>query len=983
MIMVRLIHNREERDYLILAKKRNPVGQISGAKRDFEMEATAKEPDMDDFRSWLLDMDLKNADFYKKAEEQWKLWTDKEGGLKTSECDIFWTGQSHIDIAWEWTLPQTIEKSVVTYGKAVYHGENIPNFIFAGSQALTYEFVRQRDPELFAKIQDMHKKGRFELVGGSWVEPDCRMPNGEGFIRERLYGQHYYMKYFNNTISKVEWTPDTFGYAWNMPQIIKKSGGEYFFTTKVWGNSKDYPNAPWPFTNFMWEGPDGSKVLTHIQPQMFSPIDSWPNTKKKSRLVKKGKTLTANYLTEGPQDHELLSDEPNDYVRELGVFYGLGDGGHGPTGKEVQVVEHFLKEGRGEYKSVHDYFSTLDKYKDRLPIWNDELYFQQHHGTLTTQALVKKGIRMLEWRTAGLEAITTLIEMIGGSEVPYADLTQVWKDILTNHFHDIFPGSSIPEVYDDTYDHFLQDMEILDKIEGEILSFVSNQFENDSNLQISEGLPVLIINPLGFKRKSIVSLSISEDIGKTINSIRINQNGTDSIIPVQFEKGESFERGLVMERPDRLEFLIELNAFEILRANLLEFKVDVNKIDNSIDIKESDTQIEVLNGETKTIIDKKTGNITSCKWKGKELFDKPSFELKAFGDMENVWEIQTNFREWEMEWELIDSPKVVENGPVRTVVEYTTRFEDGDSDFIHRLVFYNGMDEIVSEIIVDWIDPGIIIKMNYSLAYNPINSIAEIPAAVIKRLIVPETSHDKARWENNCQTFVDMPSPDNKWGIAFVNDSKYGFATPNPNDFELTLLRKARYPKIAAESWSFPERRERVSNGGYVATTSDEYPHVIRQVIIPHENTWGESEVVNKAHAFNSPVISGITSTKVDSAKKPKNNIISKVLQDFNKLIQTNNLKLEILALKVWEPIIASGKPGYILRIVNNTDSLVQANIEFNRILGVENIIETDMLERPLSIYDANNEPEYKYDSENGILSTNWTPFSIRTFLLM
>src|SRR6056297_3325704 len=297
--MVRKIVQREQKEYRILAKNRSRIGRYSGAKRDFEREKTLTEPDMDEFRKWLVNLNLKGEEFQKKVEGQRREWTEKENSLDPDKVEIFWVGQSHLDVAWEWRIPQTIEKAFVTYEKAVFHGKNVENFCFAGSQALTFEFVRKRHPDLFKEMKEAHLKGRFELVGGSWVEPDCRMPSGEAFIRQRLYGQHYFLEHFGD-MPKVEWTPDTFGYAWNMPQIIRKSGGNAFFTTKVWGNAEEYPDAPWPYTNFIWQGPDGSQILTHIQPQMFGPIRSWPITKKRSKLVKKGKTLRANYLDDRP-----------------------------------------------------------------------------------------------------------------------------------------------------------------------------------------------------------------------------------------------------------------------------------------------------------------------------------------------------------------------------------------------------------------------------------------------------------------------------------------------------------------------------------------------------------------------------------------------------------------------------------------------------------------------------------------------------------
>ncbi|MHA1794275.1 MAG: alpha-mannosidase [Promethearchaeota archaeon] len=984
--MVRHVKERPEEAYTIFAKKRRKVGRYSGAVRDFKKELELKEPDPDDFREWLKNLSLKGPEFKNAADKQWELWTNKEGGWDFNDGrKLFWCGQSHIDIAWEWRMAQTIAKVLVTYSKAAYHCEKVPGFVFAGSQALTYEFVRQRDPDLFKKIQELHAKGKWEIVGGSWVEPDCRMPSGESFIRQRLHGQHFFLKYFN-TLPKVEWTPDTFGYAWSMPQILKKSGAEFFFTTKVWGNRKEFPDAPWPFTNFNWRGPDGSEILTHVKPQMFYPINAWPEIRKKSNLVKEGEVLVANYNTYRPDLHPALSSKPDDYVKELGIFYGLGDGGHGPTGKEVAVVEYWRSQGKGEYLPVHDYFKILEGYKSRLPTWNDELYFQYHQGTLTTQGMIKRGIRMLEWRLAGLEAVCTLIEMIsGGIEreysyiFPNAKFNQAWKDVLTNHFHDIFPGSSIPEVYDDTYDHFIQDIEILNEIENELFVYIKDAIDD-----IEDGYNIIIMNPMGFARTSVVSLEILDNLMGNPKFIQIKRATGDAILKeIQHVKGDNDVDEPLMKRPDRLEFTMTLGPHEICTGKLISRErsnsnqhVNMVIADNStFSIEQDDYKgILTIHNENMIIkIDRTTGAVISCIWNGKELFSGSACTLNAYFEFENSWEIQFNYRENVLELEVTSPPTIIEDGPIRITVETRYRIEDGESEIIHQISFYKNIEGIFSTVLVDWKDANVLIKMPFPLSFEARESLAEIPAGVIKRNSKPETPHDKTRWEVACQTFVDMPSPDSKWGIAFINDGKYGYSV-HDNAFELTLLRKAHLPGIAKEAWCLTERKERQAKGERLPMTSDGHWHVINQLIIPHQGTIEDAAIHEVAHAFNSPVMAKIIQTSKKNKEKARRVTIPE-----KPLVQCLTPNIEIMAIKPWEHVISRGRPGYIIRMINMSQSEKKAEIIFSKRLDIHVALETDLLERPLEVQERFSTND---DDKSFKLSGTWKPFEIRTFLL-
>ena len=327
-------------------------------------------------------------------------------------------GHGHLDMAWLWPLRETRRKAARTYTRALASIEDRPGYIYGTSQPQQMQWMKDRHPDLFARMKTAVAAGRLELQGSFWVETDTNMPGGESLVRQALVGRRFLQEEFGLTDDDLRlcWLPDTFGYTGALPQILKKSGMDWFQTIKLaWNTFNDHP-----YRSFHWAGIDGSEVLVHMPPE-------------------------GDYNSRGAADG-LLTGLTKYPERDLGaalLVYGSGDGGGGPGEIHHEVVgrEHDLRGlPKVRYSRAGDFFRKLETL-DVTHRYAGELYLEAHQGTYTTNALIKKHNRIAERR---LHEAEVLAAMTGHASRD--DLEQHWRDVLLHHFHDILPGSSIARV---------------------------------------------------------------------------------------------------------------------------------------------------------------------------------------------------------------------------------------------------------------------------------------------------------------------------------------------------------------------------------------------------------------------------------------------------------------------------------------------------------------------------------------------------------
>ena len=377
------------------------------------------------------------------------------------------TGNSHIDAAWLWPSTETVDVVRRTFGTALQLMNEYPGYTYTQSAAAYNEWMAQKYPSMNAEIKKRIAEGRWEIVGGMWVEPDLNMPDGESLVRQLLVGKRWFKHAYGVDV-RIGWNPDSFGYNWQLPQIYKKSGVDYFVTQKMeWNDTNQLP-----FKLFWWQSPDGSKVLAYF-PHGYGNEDLRP-----LRLA----------------DDLVAARERSTGMTDMMDLYGVGDHGGGPT--RAMLDEGFRWAGQNgpagsrdaaslaanggapvtphyEFGTAQSFFSSVEKNiapdspvwnyqsiakgytppaavpgKVAIPTWDSELYFEYHRGVMTTQANHKHSMRTAEEEMLNAEKWSSLA-WLDGAKYPADELTEDWKKVLFNQFHDLAAGSGIADIYKD------------------------------------------------------------------------------------------------------------------------------------------------------------------------------------------------------------------------------------------------------------------------------------------------------------------------------------------------------------------------------------------------------------------------------------------------------------------------------------------------------------------------------------------------------
>ena len=730
------------------------------------------------------------------------------------QANLHLTGNAHIDAAWLWPWTETVDVVRRTFGTALQLMNEYPNYTFTQSAAAYNEWMKEKYPEMNEEIKRRIKEGRWEVVGGMWVEPDLNIPDGESTARSLLIGKRWFQKEYGVDVH-IGWNPDSFGYNWQLPQIYKKSGVDYFVTQKMAWNDTNHL----PFKLFWWESPDGSKVLTYF-PHDYVHTDLNP--------VRLAEDL-AIARKQAPGMTEMMD------------LYGVGDHGGGPTRAILDEGVHWMQpdkivppmqfgtaaaffrdvEGKVESNSKEWDYSSIPNYtpppapadgKISIPTWKSEMYFEYHRGVMTTQANQKRNMRQSSEWTLNAEKYASLA-WLDGKTYPGDELTEAWKKITFNDFHDLAAGSGIGIIYKDAQRDYDQvrwsTKEISDGALGTIAARV--------NTSVGAGVPVFVFNPLAWQRSGLVTVDVQMPKASA-NSV--------SVVDAQ-GKALASEILSADDTTHSYRLLVEAKNVPSMGYTILHVVPGVKPA--ASDLKVDGLTME--NANLRVAVDAKTGCITS-------LLDKRSnFESLASGACGNqlqtfkdtprdydAWNIDPGTLDHMTPIETVDSVKVVEKGPLRAVIRVSRTWQS--SKFVQDITLYATAEQVEVVNDIDWHETHVLLKTAFPLAATSSHATYEIPFGSIERATTRNNSWEKAQFEVPAQRWADLG--DGQHGFSLINDSKFGYDDAG-NVLRLTLLR--------SPTWPDPE--------------ADRGHHHFSYALYPHAGDWKQALTVRHGYEFN------------------------------------------------------------------------------------------------------------------------------------
>lgn len=696
-------------------------------------------------------------------------------------------GHTHIDVAWWWTVAQTREKTARSFATVLKLMEEYPNYCFMSSQPQLYVFLKERYPELYARVKERVKEGRWIPEGGMWLEADTNLTSGESLVRQFLYGKKFFKEEFG-VDSRILWLPDVFGYTGALPQIMKECGIDYFMTTKLAWNQID----KFPCDTFLWKGIDGTGILAHLitTPDVGADV-------VKSHYTTYNAKLHADAVI-GAWDRYQNKDI-NDNVL---ICYGHGDGGGGPTREMLENSLRLEKGIKGIPKVVQEspltWFEELDKkvrHHRRLPVWEGELYFEYHRGTLTSMARNKRGNRKSELAMMDLELLSVLAEKAGVA-YPGADLERMWKVILLNQFHDILPGSSIHEVY-----------EVTKKEYETLLAEAAEKRQACMRALAGEGDGVTVFNTAGFARTDLVVLPAGTDgdaLADADGNLYPLQEGPDGKtalaagIPAKGQKTFKTVKAGAGETP----FAV---AGNVLDTPFYRVELDEKGWFSSLYDKENDREVLKEGGRANWMV---------------MYEDKPM-------NYDN-WDIDMYYTEKSWDADDVQSMEWTAMGPV--YAELTVERRISQSRIRQKIRFYAGSRQIRFETWVDWKEHQHLLKVHFPLDIHTDEAAFDIQFGNVTRKIHTNTSWDEARFESCGQKWADLS--EGHYGVSLLNDCKYGHSAKD-GVLSLTLIKSGILPNPVA----------------------DQEEHFFTYALYPHAGTWRDAGTVREAVCLNQPLL--------------------------------------------------------------------------------------------------------------------------------
>jgi alpha-mannosidase len=724
---------------------------------------------------------------------------------------IFLLGHAHLDLAWLWPVGDTWKVAQNTFESVLNLQADFPELIFCHSTPALYAWVEEHRPDLFAQIQAQVRAGLWEVVGGFWVEPELNLISGESIVRQLLYGQRYTLAKFGQ-VSRVAWLPDSFGFCATLPQFLVNAGIEFFVTQKLRWND----TTPFDYEAFWWRSPDGSEIFSLMSALIGQGIDP----------VKMAEYACTWQSKTGLQDSLWLP--------------GVGDHGGGPTRDMLEIAQRWQKSP--VFPDLE--FTTAEKYlqliKDQttnslptqdlnpqetispfligeglgersIPTWDDELYLEFHRGCYTTHADQKRWNRRCEDLLYQAELFASIATLKCGAIYPQTEITTAWKRVLFHQFHDILPGSSITQVYQDALPEWQQVEQVGTKILQTALLAIASQIILPPPPH-PEAQPIFIFNPLNWQRSEVVSITLPAT-------------------HPQWQVCDISGQPMISQLSETTKLLFLASEIPPIGYRIFWLSPTSPTQPNPIS---PDWILE--NELLRVTINPETGDLASVwdKTQQREILNGAGNQLQAFedsGQYWDAWNIDPNYAQHPLPPTQLKSIQWVDQGLVQNRIRVIRQL--GKSEFTQDYILPAGSPLLKIATTVNWQENQVMVKTAFPVNIQADFATYEIPCGTIRRPTQPQTPAEKAKWEVPALRWADLtPETDtDSYGVSLLNDCKYGYDSQN-NQLRLTLLRSPHWPD--------PE--------------TDRGRHEFTYALYPHTGNWKTANTVKRGYELNLPL---------------------------------------------------------------------------------------------------------------------------------
>lgn len=719
---------------------------------------------------------------------------------------LYTVGYAHLDTEWNWDYPVTINNYIKSIMLENFHlFEKYPEYVFNFTGSRRYEMMKEYYPELYPKVVQYVKAGRWRVSGSSVDEGEVNISSSESMIRQVLYGNQFFKKEFGVT-SCDYMLPDCFGFLANAPSIWNHCGLLGFSTQKLSWNSA----AGIPFNVGVWNGPDGKGIVAALNATDYTG-------RVRERLDQEA------YWVERLADNQKKYGFSFDYR-----YYGVGDEGGAPRERDVKNAIGSLNQPDGAFKVVLASSDQLFKditpeIRKKLPVYSGDLLLIEHSaGSMTSQAYMKRLNRKNEILADEAERLASIADWKNRIPYPTDRMNKAWNLLLGSQFHDILPGTSIPKAYEYAWN----DEFIAGNTFSNVLKSSLSAIADDMNTQV-KGRCVVVYNPVAMFREDVVSAEMEfQDPPKNVQVYDAN--------------GKALLTQIVEQKGNRVRFLFLARVPSVGLA-VFDVRETTSVNSNGMVLTATDKTIEnnylkvtfASNGDMSSVFDKK---------QNRELLSKPA-------GLQFLAESPRNYPAWNMDWKDRKQPivgtmdenaklTVVENGPVRVTME--VRRQGRNSTIVQRVSLLAGVSGKRLEIdnILDWQSTGVSLKAAFPLTVSNDKATYNLGVGTIMR-----GNNDSLKYEVPAKEWINLTDRSKRAGVTILEDCKYGSDKPDDETIRLTLM----YTPATRNSFRYQN-------------TQDWGIHTFRYGLYSHTGNWNRSQTPWQGQFFNRPLLAFETS---------------------------------------------------------------------------------------------------------------------------